>query len=65
MRKFIIGTDWWTDCDDAVALALAAKPVTMNLRDATTALFRMTAGMSPRNVMRIFCAATEDCMFFF
>lgn len=25
MRKFIIGTDWWTDCDDAVALALAAK----------------------------------------
>lgn len=28
MRKFILGTDWWTDCDDAVAvriLALAVK----------------------------------------
>ena len=22
MRKFILGTDWWTDCDDAVALRL-------------------------------------------
>lgn len=32
MRKFIIGTDWWTDCDDAVALALAAKSAAMNLR---------------------------------
>ncbi len=24
MRKFIIGTDWWTDCDDAVAMRLLA-----------------------------------------
>ncbi len=24
MRKFIIGTDWWTDCDDAVAMRLMA-----------------------------------------
>lgn len=30
MRKFIIGTDWWTDCDDAVALALAAKAAVSN-----------------------------------
>ena len=22
MRKFILDTDWWTDCDDAVALRL-------------------------------------------
>ena len=22
MRRFILGTDWWTDCDDAVALRL-------------------------------------------
>ena len=22
MRKFILGTDWWDDCDDAVALRL-------------------------------------------
>ena len=22
MRKFILGTDWWTDCDDAVAVRL-------------------------------------------
>lgn len=25
MRNFILGTDWWTDCDDAVALRLLAK----------------------------------------
>ncbi len=25
MRKFIIGTDWWTDCDDAVAMRLLAR----------------------------------------
>lgn len=24
MRKIILGTDWWTDCDDAVALRLIA-----------------------------------------
>ena len=22
MRRFILDTDWWTDCDDAVALRL-------------------------------------------
>lgn len=25
MRRFIIGTDWWTDCDDAVAMRILAK----------------------------------------
>ncbi len=25
MRKFILGTDWWTDCDDAVAMRLMAR----------------------------------------
>lgn len=25
MKQFIIGTDWWTDCDDAVAMRLAAR----------------------------------------
>lgn len=25
MRKFILGTDWWTDCDDAIALRLIAR----------------------------------------
>ena len=25
MRKFILGTDWWTDCDDAVAIRLLAR----------------------------------------
>jgi len=25
VRKFILGTDWWTDCDDAVALRLLAR----------------------------------------
>ena len=25
MRKFILGTDWWTDCDDVVALRLLAR----------------------------------------
>ena len=25
MRKFILGTDWWTDCDDAVALRLMTR----------------------------------------
>ncbi|MBQ6946855.1 MAG: hypothetical protein IJN42_02310 [Clostridia bacterium] len=25
MRKFILGTDWWTDCDDAVAMRLLAR----------------------------------------
>lgn len=25
MRNFIIGTDWWTDCDDAVALRVLAR----------------------------------------
>ena len=24
-RKFILGTDWWTDCDDAVALRILTK----------------------------------------
>ena len=28
-RKFILGTDWWTDCDDAVALRLLTKAVGM------------------------------------
>ena len=27
MRNFILGTDWWTDCDDAVALRLLARAV--------------------------------------
>ena len=27
MRKFILGTDWWTDCDDAVALRLISRAV--------------------------------------
>ncbi len=27
MRKFILGTDWWTDCDDAVALRLLVNAV--------------------------------------
>lgn len=30
MRKFILGTDWWTDCDDAVALRLLARAVKKN-----------------------------------
>lgn len=25
MRKMILGTDWWTDCDDAVALRMLAR----------------------------------------
>ncbi len=25
MRKFIIGSDWWSDCDDAVAMRLLAR----------------------------------------
>lgn len=25
MRKFILGSDWWTDCDDAVALRILAR----------------------------------------
>ena len=25
MRRFILGTDWWTDCDDAVAIRLIAR----------------------------------------
>lgn len=28
MRHFILGTDWWTDCDDAVAIRLLARHVT-------------------------------------
>jgi len=27
MRRFILGTDWWTDCDDAVAVRLLARAV--------------------------------------
>ena len=27
MRKFILDTDWWTDCDDAVALRLLTRAV--------------------------------------
>ena len=25
MRNFILGTDWWTDCDDAVAIRILAR----------------------------------------
>lgn len=25
MRQFIVGTDWWTDCDDAVAMRMLAR----------------------------------------
>ena len=25
MKKFILGTDWWTDCDDAVAIRILAR----------------------------------------
>ena len=25
MRQFILGTDWWTDCDDAVAMRVLAR----------------------------------------
>lgn len=28
MRKFIFGSDWWTDCDDVVATKILAKAVT-------------------------------------
>lgn len=27
MRDFILGTDWWTDCDDVVALRIIARAV--------------------------------------
>ncbi len=27
MRKFILGTDWWSDCDDAVAIRLLSRAV--------------------------------------
>ncbi len=27
MRKFIVGTDWWTDCDDAAAVRMLARAV--------------------------------------
>lgn len=27
MRDFILGSDWWTDCDDAVALRILARAV--------------------------------------
>lgn len=27
MRKFIVGSDWWTDCDDVVAFRLIARAV--------------------------------------
>ncbi len=27
MRKFILGTDWWTDCDDAVAVRLLTRAI--------------------------------------
>lgn len=30
MRKIILGTDWWTDCDDAVALRLICRAVKSN-----------------------------------
>ena len=25
MRNFILGTDWWTDCDDVVAMRVITK----------------------------------------
>ena len=27
MRKILLSTDWWTDCDDAVAVRLLANAV--------------------------------------
>lgn len=30
MRKFILGTDWWTDCDDIVALRVLTKAAKNN-----------------------------------
>ena len=30
MRKFILGTDFWTDCDDAVALRLLTRAIRKN-----------------------------------
>lgn len=30
MRTFIIGSDWWTDCDDAAAFRLIARAVNKN-----------------------------------
>ena len=27
MRKIVLGTDWWTDCDDAVALRLICRAI--------------------------------------
>ena len=27
MRRFLVGTDWWTDCDDAVAMRILARAV--------------------------------------
>ena len=27
MRNMILGTDWWTDCDDAVAVRLVCRAV--------------------------------------
>lgn len=25
MRNFILGTDWWTDCDDVVAIRILVR----------------------------------------
>lgn len=30
MRSFLLGTDWWTDCDDAVAVRLMVRAVQNN-----------------------------------
>lgn len=27
MRKFMLGTDWWPDCDDAVAVRLIIRAI--------------------------------------
>ena len=33
MKNFILGTDWWTDCDDAVALRLLTRAVKSAIDD--------------------------------
>ena len=30
MRRFLLGTDWWTDCDDAIALRLLCQAIKKN-----------------------------------
>lgn len=60
MRRFILGTDWWTDCDDAVALRLLTRAHRAGEIELTGVVLNACMPRSVESVDAFLCADGLD-----